>query len=72
MQVQKRSLNWFPRQSSWDIAQAQREKRKANSEAYLSNNDAVASAMQTVRDDLVFGMAEITAKVAAARVSKKA
>ena len=72
MQVEKRSMNWFPKASSWDIAEAQREKRKANSEAYIANNDAVASAMQTVRDDLVFGMAEITAKVAAARVSKTA
>ena len=72
MQVAKRSMNWFPKESSWDIAQAQREKRKANSEAYITNNDAIASAMQTVRDDLVFGMAEITAKVAAARVSKTA
>ena len=72
MQVQKRTMNWFPRESSWDLAQARREKRKANSDAYIANNDAVASAIQTVRDDLVFGMAEITAKVAAARVSKKA
>ena len=72
MQVAKRSMNWFPKESSWDITQAQREKRKANSEAYITNNDAIASAMQTVRDDLVFGMAEITAKVAAARVSKTA
>jgi hypothetical protein len=72
MQVEKRSMNWFPRESSWDIAEAQREKRKANSEAYMATNDALASAFQTSRDDLVYGMAEITAQMAAARVSKKA
>lgn len=72
MEIAKRSMNWFPRESSWDMAQAQREKRRANSDAYIANNDAVASTFQAVRDNLVFGMAEITAKVAAARVSKKA
>jgi hypothetical protein len=72
MQVEKRSMNWFPRESAWDRAEAQREKRKANSETYLASNESLASAFQTTRDDLTYGMAEITAKVAAARVSKKA
>jgi hypothetical protein len=72
MQVEKRSMNWLPRESAWDEAQARREKRKAINYAFIEQQSAIASAVQTVRDDLVFGMAEITAQVAAARVSKTA
>jgi len=72
MQVEKRTMNWFPKQSSWDMAEAQREKRKANSATYLATNEALASAFQTTRDNVTFGMAEIAAQAAAARVSKKA
>jgi hypothetical protein len=72
MQVEKRTMNWFPKESAWDRAEAQRAKRQANSQSYLANNEALASAFQTTRDDLTYGMAEITAKAAAARVSKKA
>jgi hypothetical protein len=72
MEIQKRTLNWLPRESAWDSAQAQREKRKANNDAFLEQQTAMASAFQTSRDDLVYGMAEITAKVAAARVTKTA
>jgi hypothetical protein len=72
MQVEKRSLNWLPKPSAWDLAQSQREKRKANSEAYIANNDSVASTFQGVRDNLTYGMAELTAKIASARVSKTA
>lgn len=72
MQVAKRSLNWLPRESSWDAAQAQREKRKAVNDAFLEQQSSAASALQANRDDLVYGMAEIAAQAAAARVSKRA
>ena len=72
MQIEKRSLNWLPKASAWDLAESQREKRKAVSQAYIDETISIASAFQSNRDDLSAGMAELTAKIAAARISKSA
>jgi len=72
MQIEKRTLNWFPKESAYDLAQAQREKRKAVSQAYIEETASLASSFATTRDDLVSGMAEIAAQVALARISKTA
>jgi hypothetical protein len=72
MQIEKRTLNWFPRASAWNTTEAQREKRKANHDAFLEQQSTTADAFQGTRDDLTYGLAELTAKMAAARISKKA
>ena len=72
MQIEKRSLNWFPRESTYDLAQSQREKRRATSQAYIAEAASLASTFATARDNLSSGMAEISAKVATARITKSA
>ena len=72
MQIEKRSFNWLPKASAWDLAKAQRAKRKANSDAFLNANDALSVTFASLRENYTMGMAEITARSAAARVAKTA
>lgn len=72
MQVEKRTLNWLPKESSWDAAQAQRERRKAMHDEFLERQTSLANAFQTTRDDFAYGAAELAANAASARVSKTA
>lgn len=72
MRIEKRSLNWMPRASAWDTAQAQRAKSKEANSTFLSQQSALASTFQSSRDNMTMGIAEISGKIAAARVQAEA
>ncbi len=68
MEIEKRTMNWMPRQSQWNELQETRAKRKEMMESMAGASETLNAAFATTRDNLSMGMSEITAKVAAARV----
>jgi hypothetical protein len=71
MQVVKRTLNWLPRQSMYEQAQEQRAKRREANEAFVSGQQTMMAAFTSASQNYTMGIAEITAQVASARVSKQ-
>lgn len=72
MKVEKRSLNWLPRQSVWNESRAQAEKRRAAHSTFLDQQSSAANAFQSTRDNLAMGAAENSGQAAAARVKAEA
>ena len=70
MQIVKRTLNWLPRPSMFDLAQ-QRAKRRETNEMFISGQQTMMSAFTSASQNYTMGMAEITAQAASARVSKQ-
>lgn len=68
MQIQKRTMNWLPRPSLFNEAEAARLKRKANSEAYLAQQSSNASAFTTLNASSAGGAVDLTMSIAIARV----
>jgi hypothetical protein len=71
MQIVKRTLNWLPRPSMFDLAQQQRAKRRETNEMFISGQQTMMSAFTSASQNYTMGMAEITAQAASARVSKQ-
>lgn len=67
MEIQKRTMNWLPRASLYDEAEANRVKRKANSEAAISQADSSYSLMSTGVSNTTEAV-NLTLRIAAARV----
>lgn len=70
MQIEKRTLNWLPRQSMYDEAQAQRAKRREVNESFIAGQQSLASAVSAAYVNYTMGMAEITGQTAADRVNR--
>ncbi len=45
MQIVKQSMNWLPRASAWQEAEAARLKRKANNAEFMSNSSNLNSTL---------------------------
>ena len=68
MQVQKRTMNWLPRQSMYDETVAQRAKRKEQAEEFISKQTNIASSIGSIQQGLISGTGEITSNIAATRL----
>lgn len=72
MKIEKRTLNWFPKQSAWQEYQQKRAKRREIAERMSADRDLVSTSIAVARDNQIYGRAELAAKAAAARVSAEA
>jgi hypothetical protein len=68
MQVQKRTMNWLPRESMYDEAVASRQKRREQNEAFLQTQTNLASTIGSIQQGLISGTGEITSNIAATRL----
>lgn len=69
MQIVKRTMNWLPKQSTYDYVTQQAEKRKAAHEAFLTSQDSLSSAFSTIFSNLSQGQSTNAAQAALARVT---
>ena len=70
MQIEKRTLNWLPRQSAYDEAVSLRAKRKAAAEDFISTQSTLADTFSGLQSDAVSGLGDIVARAAQARISQ--
>lgn len=68
MQIEKRTMNWLPRASLYDEAEAARLKRKANAQAYLSTQSSYAGAFSSLNTAAAGGAVDLAMSIAVARV----
>lgn len=68
MQIGKRTMNWLPRPSLYDEAEAARLKRKANAQSYLAQQASNASAFSSLNTFASGSAVDLTMRIAAARV----
>jgi len=68
MQITKRTMNWLPRASLYNEAEAARLKRKANAQAYLEQQSSNASAFTSLNTASAGSAVELTMSIAIARV----
>ena len=66
--VLSKKFYWLPKPSPWQDAQAWREKRRAMSEDFRNNATNLANSVANAQANQIAGAAELTAKIAAARV----
>lgn len=69
MQITKHSMNWLPKQSTYDYVQQQNEKRHAAHQAFLDSQDSVSSAFSTIFNNLSQGQSTAAAQAALSRVT---
>ncbi len=68
MQIQKRTMNWLPRASLYDEAEAARVKRKAQAQADLSSSASMNSAFISTGTAVTGESVNLTLRIAAARL----
>lgn len=68
MRIEKRTMNWLPRPSLYDEAEAARLKRKADAQDYLSRQAGNASAFSGLNTLAAGGAVDLTMNIAIARV----
>jgi hypothetical protein len=71
MQIEKRTLNWLPRASLYDEAQAKRAKQKAAHEEFLSSQASLANTIGSIQSDYTIGAGQLVGDIAAARLGLK-
>jgi hypothetical protein len=72
MQIQKRSMNWLPRASLFNEAEAARLKRKAQAQADIENSSNLASGFIGGATSATGDQINLTLRIAAARIQKTA
>lgn len=70
MRIEKKTLNWFPKASTWDHQQSLNAKRKAQAEGHM-NQAAATTAFFSVAESQSYGTVELAIKVAVARLQNK-
>lgn len=68
MQIQKRTMNWLPRASLYDEAEAARLKRKANAQSAIATSSNNSSALISGGTSNVGESINLTLRIAAARI----
>jgi hypothetical protein len=68
VKIEKRTMNWLPRQSMHDEAVERRQKRKEQAEQFIATQSAIATTIGSIQQGLVSGTGEITSNLAAARL----
>ena len=66
MQIQKRTMNWLPRASLYNEAQAQREKQKATHQEFLSSQSNLANTIGSIQSDYSTELGKIVGNIATA------
>ena len=72
MQIQKRSMNWLPRASLFNEAEAARLKRKAQAQADIASSQSLASGFIGSGTDSTGEQINLTLRIAAARIQTTA
>jgi hypothetical protein len=73
MQIEKRTMNWLPRASLYDEAEAARTKRKAYSQAVLAQNASYNNALiSTANTGNTGEQINLTLRIAAERIQTQA
>jgi hypothetical protein len=68
MRIEKRTMNWLPRPSLFNEAEAARLKRKAHAQADLSTSAAMNTALISANTSNTGESINLTLRVAAARI----
>ena len=71
MRIEKRTMGWLPKPSTWDYQQRIANWQRARAKAYIAETSATASAFAAVRDNRSSGQAQLAAKAALGRVTNK-
>jgi hypothetical protein len=71
MQIEKRTMGWFPKQSSWDYQQSLNAKRRAQAEANIADQSALATGIFGAKDAASAGFVDLSIKAAVARLTSK-
>ncbi|MEQ1900378.1 MAG: hypothetical protein ABL866_06560 [Devosia sp.] len=72
MYIQKRTMNWLPKASLFQQAEAARLKRKSMQDAFLSNQDSFATSFGNAQQSMIQGTNDLITKIALSRIQKKA
>lgn len=72
MQIVKRTMNWFPKQSAYNYAQSLATKRREVAQASIADTEALANAFSSASSTASAGMVDITMKAALARIQAAA
>lgn len=68
MRIEKRTMNWLPRPSLHDEAEAARLKRRANAQDFLARQASNAGVFARVNSSAAGGAVDLTMNIAIARV----
>ena len=71
MQIQKRTMNWMPRASMYDEAEAARAKRKEAHESFLSGQSNLANTIGSIQSNYSTELGVIVGNMAAKRLGMK-
>jgi hypothetical protein len=71
MQVEKRTLNWFPRESSYDYVRGQQLKRREHADDFIAKQQAAADAFAGITSTDTTSQGDLVAQAAAARLNVK-
>jgi hypothetical protein len=69
MEIARHSMNWLPKQSTYDYVSRQTEKRRAAHEAFLNSQDTLSSTFSSIFTTLSQGQSTNAAQAALARVT---
>lgn len=67
--ISSKRMNWVPKPSTWQDAEAWRLKRAQMREAYLSANAAAASNFTSAWSNEIQGMGDLAARMASDRMA---
>jgi hypothetical protein len=71
MIIEKRTMGWFPKPSTWDYQQSLNAKRKEQAQSYIADQSALASGIFAAKDTANAGSVELAIKTAVARLTSK-
>ena len=72
MRIEKRTMNWIPRQTTWQYQQSLNAKRKAQAQSFLDIQASLAAAIFTAQDNASVSGAELTLKAVLNKTQAKA
>ena len=72
MEIQKRSMNWFPKESAWNELQEQKAKRREMVQEFQEKNQSLANSLGSVFANQISGNAENITRTAVDRIQKQA
>ena len=71
MRIEKRTMGWFPKPSSWNYQQSLNAKRREQAQSYIAEQSALASGIFAAKDTANAGVVELAIKTAVARLTSK-
>lgn len=71
MRIEKRTLNWFPRQSAYEVVRSQQLKRRLQANDFIERQNAIASTIAGIGNAATSAQGDLAARVAATRLNVK-